>query len=278
MILECFNYYGFASLEDLRSELGRGLFKELEDFQKEFSKCVDNYRSPEYIWPRDPLHTWSRIWEYPHVLYHLRKYQQEIKHKNGVILDFGSGVTFFPFFLAREGFKVIATDIDPVCEKDFKKAIALMNMSNEQIDFILGKEDYIPLEDNSISCVYSISVIEHVKNIPQIIKEIHRVLIPDGLIILTFDVSLNEAHELSPQQFEILMSTLNKFFELMVPIRLVHPFDMLCSNKGPYPLYPEKTAVQKVLHFVKEIAKKILGRKSIPPLHLTCAGNVWRKK
>jgi len=54
--------------------------------------------------------------------------------------------------------------------------------------------------------------------------------------------------------------------------------DILCSNKGPYPLYPEKTAVQKALRFGKEIAKKILGRKSVPPLHLTCAGSVWRKK
>jgi SAM-dependent methyltransferase len=277
MIWQPFNYSGFASLEDLQSELWRRLFKELEDFQKEFSKCVDSYRSPEYLWPRDPLHTWSRVWEYPYVLYHLRKYQQVMKHKNEVILDLGSGVTFFPFFLAREGFKVIATDIDPVCEKDFKKAIALMNMSNEQIDFILGKEDYIPLEDNSISCVYSISVIEHVKNILQIIKEIHRVLIPDGLFILTFDVSLNRTYELSPENFEILLSSLNQYFESISPLRIVHPLDMLSSNQGPYPLYPEKTGLQKVLHFAKEIAKKILGRKSISPMHLACAGWVGRK-
>ena len=277
MIWQPFNYSGFASLKDLQSELWQRLFKELEDFQKEFSKCVDCYRSPEYIWPRDPLHTWSRVWEYPYVLYHLRKYQQAIKPKNEVILDFGSGVTFFPFFLAREGFKVIATDIDPVCEKDFKKAIALMNMSNEQIDFILGKENYIPLENNSISCIYSISVIEHVKNIPQIIKEINRVLIPDGLFIVTFDVSLNKTYELSAENFEILLSSLNQYFESISPLGLVHPLDMLYSNKGPYPLYSEKTALQKVLHFGKGIAKKILGRKSIPPMHLACAGWVERK-
>jgi ubiquinone/menaquinone biosynthesis C-methylase UbiE len=274
MIWQPFNYSGFASLKDLQSELWLRLFKELEDFQMEFSRCVDSYRSPEYIWPRDPLHTWSRVWEYPYVLYHLRKYQQAMKHKNEVILDLGSGVTFFPFFLAREGFKVIATDIDPVCEKDFKKAIEVMNMSYDQIDFLLGKEDYIPLEDNSIPCVYSISVIEHVKNIPQIIKEIHRVLIPDGLFILTFDVSLNRRCELSPEKFEILLSSLNQCFELVVPLKLVHPLDMLCSNKGPYPLYSQKTVVQKVLHSIKGIAKKIFGFQNV---HLACAGYVGKK-
>jgi hypothetical protein len=75
----------------------------------------------------------------------------------------------------------------------------------------------------------------------------------------------------------LLISTLKRHFESISPFRLVHPMDILNSNQGPYPLYPEKTGLQKVLHSVKEIAKKILGRKSISPMHLACAGWVRRK-
>jgi len=75
----------------------------------------------------------------------------------------------------------------------------------------------------------------------------------------------------------LLISTLKRHFECISPLRIVHPMDVLYSNKGPYPLYPEKTGLQKVLHFAKEIAKKILGRKSISPMHLACAGWVGRK-
>jgi len=89
--------------------------------------------------------------------------------------------------------------------------------------------------------------------------------------------NIKETLKLSPENFEILLSSLNQYFECISPLRLVHPMDILNSNQGPYPLYPEKTGLQKVLHFVKAIAKKILGRKSISPMHLACAGWVGRK-
>jgi len=284
MIHDPFNYSGFASLNDIASVVGRSLFKELEEFQKEFSIRVENFRSPEYSWPKDPLHTWSRVWEYPYVLYHLRKWKQKIETeidttpRNLTIVDLGSGVTFFPFFLARNGYKIKATDIDPVCEKDFKNAINLMNMSTEKIDFILCKEDYIPLNENSVSCVYSISVIEHVKNISPVIKEVHRVLEPNGLFILTFDIALTEGHELSPQRFNIFLSTLNKYFEFIATVRIVHPLEVLCSSNGPFPLHPERTLLKEILHFGNKIAKRILRIKRTLPLHLACAGCVVRKK
>ena len=50
-------------------------------------------------WVADPLHHWSRQWEYPFVL-------REIEHFAGgandlplKILDAGSGITFFPYYV-----------------------------------------------------------------------------------------------------------------------------------------------------------------------------------
>ena len=49
-------------------------------------------------WVSDPFHQWSRQWEYPYALAQLEK--RIASAQTTRILDAGSGVTFFPYFLA----------------------------------------------------------------------------------------------------------------------------------------------------------------------------------
>jgi SAM-dependent methyltransferase len=69
---------------------------------------------------------------------------------------------------------------------------------NEQIDvFYDGKR--IPFSDGSFDCVFSSEVFEHVFNLPDVLREINRVLQMGGLILVTCPFAISE-HEV-PNDF-----------------------------------------------------------------------------
>ena len=51
-------------------------------------------------WVRDPLHSWSRGWEYTFVATAIRKYAP--RDQDIVLLDVGSGVTFIDWLVAYD--------------------------------------------------------------------------------------------------------------------------------------------------------------------------------
>src|SRR5690349_2142457 len=112
-----FEHIGLAARSDFDSSDWREIFATLERQQMEFLAKEPLFRSKEYPWPRDPLHCWSRAWEYPYAYYHLREWRRGWP-KTGLplVVDVGSGVTFFPFSVAELGCHVVCTDPDPVCQ------------------------------------------------------------------------------------------------------------------------------------------------------------------
>src|SRR5258708_6380117 len=118
-----FNRSGLAALSDLSTPEWRRLFAMLEEEQAGFLAREGDFRGPMYKWPRDPLHWWSRAWEYPYVYFHLQR-QRELWDAEYVpwVVDLGSGVTFFPFAAARLGYRVTCADIDPICSRDLSRA------------------------------------------------------------------------------------------------------------------------------------------------------------
>src|SRR5579864_9488916 len=97
-LINPFDRNGLAKLSDIHSIEWQSSFQYLEKSQDEFRAKEKTFRSPEYIWPRDPLHCWSRIWEYPYVY---RNIQNLAAGSPFRIADIGSGVTFFPFVVAK---------------------------------------------------------------------------------------------------------------------------------------------------------------------------------
>ncbi len=136
-----------------------------------------------YKWIKDSFNQWSRIYEYPYCFEILKN---EIAD-GARVLDAGSGVTFFPFFLNSK-YKVTCIDQD-----DYSNIFDSINVSEKtDVSFIRSGLHTIPIPDNSFDAIYCISVLEHTDEYDTILKELYRLLKPQGLLIATFDISLDD--------------------------------------------------------------------------------------
>jgi SAM-dependent methyltransferase len=266
---------GLAALSDLDSPEWRQIFELLEGEQALFLEHESEFRSPEYIWPRDPLHNWSRIWEYPYVMHHLQSFGYDWKRTTPAkVVDLGSGVTFFPFAVAKKGFEVICTDVDPICEKDLKRAIPRVEHGTGRVSFRLSNGSSLPFEDCEADAVYCISVLEHVPNLDCTVREIARILKPEGLLLLTVDLDLRGDFDLGVKQQQRLVCSLGEYFEFRCPEVTLHPADVLNSVNGPFG-YKPPVGWRRARFLAKErIMKRILGRKPKPlvPFFLAVQG------
>jgi SAM-dependent methyltransferase len=163
-------------------------------------------------WALDQLRLWSRRWEYPFVAQRLISFAEQ--HPGGClkILDAGSGVTYFPYFIVDRlpQAEFTCCDYDPTYEDQFEQ---INRQRNEQrVRFLQADLRRIPLPDASIDAVCCISVLEHTDNYPQILKEFARVLKPGGLFVLTFDLSLDGKFPLSKSQAAEMLRILRESF------------------------------------------------------------------
>ena len=108
------------------------------------------------------------------------------KELKGVMMDFGCGSKPYKSLFDVE--KYIGIDFENPGHPHI----------NEQIDvFYDGKK--IPFSDEYFDSVFSSEVFEHVFNLDEILKEINRVMKPDGLMLITCPFSICE-HEV-PRDF-----------------------------------------------------------------------------
>jgi SAM-dependent methyltransferase len=146
-------------------------------------------------WGRDPFRLWSRRWEYPYAAQRLLEFLARAPSRaNGDVhlLDAGSGVTYFPhYILSRERrTRVWCADAD----SSYASALASINAASPQpprLHFLATALQRLPLDDGQMDAIACISVLEHTEHHRQIVDELHRVLRPGGLLVLTFDVSLD---------------------------------------------------------------------------------------
>lgn len=232
-----FERCGLASLEDMESPDLKAVMTKLERVQDDFLSREETFRSPDYSWPRDALHFVARPWEYSYVFSNLCEWRSQHSDKSKLrVMDFGSGVTFFPFALAREDMEVTAVDVDPVVGRDFKQAIRTTPAPAGALRFVLSSEgNRVPEQDSSFSCIYSVSVLEHVPDRIAALRELKRLLQPGGLLIATFDVSLRGRNDFDPDRFYEFMAFVRREFELVWPERTIHPNSLLTCYNGPYP-------------------------------------------
>ncbi len=277
MFHEPFDYSGYANIRDLDSKIWANIYSILESYQSFFLEKEHLYRSKEYKWPSESLKHWSRVWEYPYILYNLKK----IKEQNGFnfhILDVGSGVTFFPFYLCSENFKITMTDIDKIAEQDNNKAIEIFNMNRDDINFQLCTESSLPFDSNTFDVVTSISVIEHISNLENTIIEINRVLKSKGYLILTYDIDLGGTHELKPEKFYNFQDILDKYFNLVNNQLISHPNDILTNKRTLYPDFLFSNSFDSKFKKLKNNIKDILKIKYYKPGYLACSAGLYQKK
>lgn len=271
---------GLGALSDLELPEYKQLFSRLEREQERFLAAENRFRSPGYKWPRDPLHCWSRIWEYPYVFHHLandiRSYPPG---RCARVVDLGSAVTFFPFSIAQLGCHVDCLDIDPSCGPDIEKAASLVDHQLGSIDFGLISNDRFPLQDGETDALYCVSVLEHIPDSEKTVNEIVRVLRPGGLLILTIDVDLCGYVDIGVSKYRRLREALAKHFEFVEPEITIHPLDMLRATNSPRP-YLTYSLWKKCKFHAKVRMRPLFGKRPMPPVlpDLAVWAGVLRKR
>lgn len=203
---------GIPSEWDYKRLIESDDFREMESFSERFltsnRSILQQYAKK---WVRDSLHQWSRQWEYPYVFSSLES--SVISAQTLRILDAGSGITFFPYYV-KEKFEPAEVYC---CDSD-QSLTALYRTINDGVStgvaFSNADMRKTPYEDDWFDAVYCISVLEHTIDFEEIIDDFHRVLKPGGRLIVTFDISLDGTRDISPERAAKLLYALNKKFDM----------------------------------------------------------------
>ena len=256
---------GLASLGDLEAEPTRASLRAPEAVSREFDRWAPRFRRPDYQWPADPLPTWSRVWEYPYVYHRLSTWQTaQPPTARPCAVGVGSGVTFFPFAVAQPGPEVIATDIDPVAERDLGRAISCVGVQPGTLSFRLAQAARLPFPDRGADAVCCISILEHVADPHQFIEEVYRTLRPRGSFLLTCDLDLRpDGARVSAGDRGGLPPWIRDRFASVHGDVEVRACDVLTGANGPYPFRAaRRTPARLVAHFLKQwVVKPLLGRR-----------------
>lgn len=144
---------------------------------------------------------------------HLTRYMSAQELVSGkVVLDVASGSGYGTKMLAEKAAKVYGVDINEDAVEYSKQ-----NYGGANIEYLVGDGELIPLEDNSVDVVTTFETIEHVPNYEKFVKEIKRVLKPDGLALVSTpnDLEFAEGNHFHLHEFEYseLVSLLKKDFK-----------------------------------------------------------------
>lgn len=94
------------------------------------------------------------------------------------VLDLGCGLGDFAGELAAHGASVTGCDVA-------ETALALARGRHPGIEFVLSGEEELPFADESFDVVWAGEVLEHVQDGLGLLGEVHRVLRPDGRLLLS---------------------------------------------------------------------------------------------
>lgn len=96
-----------------------------------------------------------------------------------IVLDLGCGAGSFACEIQQAGYDAVGMDLS-------EKAVAFARRRHPHVRFeVLHADGTIPAPDRTFAAVWSSEVIEHVFDVGAYLREIHRVLQPNGLLVLT---------------------------------------------------------------------------------------------
>src|SRR5439155_1986306 len=199
---------------ELDAHLKNEEYRRHVEFNRQFldknSAAMDQYGK---LWAKDTFRLWSRRWEYPFVAQRVIEFaRKQAEDKPFRLLDAGSGVTYFPYFIRAEvpPAEVTCFDSNPSYHPIF--AAVNQTMGESKVKFEEGWLQKLPFGDDSFDAVCCISVLEHTSNYAEILDEFARVLRPGGLLVLSFDLSLDGRFELPRAVAADLLSELSRKF------------------------------------------------------------------
>lgn len=169
------------------------------------------------LWGQDPFMLWSRRWEYPFEAQKVLDYTAKNPDRPLTMLDGGSGVTYVPYMLceASPNLSVVCCDTNVSYAPMFAKIN--MELGTDSVTFQEAMLQKLPYPDAGLDILCCMSVLEHTDNYGQIVAEFARVLKPGGLLVLTFDLSLDDKFTLTRAQARDLLSGVLAKFDVDVP-------------------------------------------------------------
>lgn len=205
---------GIPAIEDYKRLLETPFFRTMETFSNAFVQ-KNAFLKSHYKWVDDPLHQWSRQWEYSYVYSSIKKYaaDQTIPYSPIKVLDAGSGITFFPYYMANtiENLDITCCDSDGELAPLFDQVNQSTGVG-ERMKFVRTDLHTLPSEDNSMDAIYCISVLEHTRSYAKILDEFRRILRPEGCLVLTFDIGLDGVSDISPESARALLGEVKRRF------------------------------------------------------------------
>lgn len=159
-----------ANLQEMFSPAWRSFMDELNTFARPLGLR-------EFV-------TWSKIWEYPALW---RGGLDKVDWRNARLLDIGSELSPLPWWLAMKGAHVtlVETSSDFISHWEFVKR----SLGNPRVDWVITQDAHLPAATASVDAVTSLSVIEHQPDKALAVAEVARVLKPNGLFALSFDIA-----------------------------------------------------------------------------------------
>jgi SAM-dependent methyltransferase len=181
------------------------------------------------LWAKDTFRLWSRRWEYPFVAQRVIEFARgrPDQTKPFRLLDAGSGVTYFPYFVCAEvpGTEVTCFDANRAYRPMFEAVNRATPGAN--VRFVEGMLQKMPFDAAAFDAVCCISVLEHTGNYSEILDEFRRVLRPGGLLVLTFDLSLDGKFELPHDRAASLLTELGRIFKVPDGVDLGRELDRM---------------------------------------------------
>jgi 2-polyprenyl-3-methyl-5-hydroxy-6-metoxy-1,4-benzoquinol methylase len=272
---------GYARLSHFNSPLWKSVFRELESTSDAFKNLVWANGPEGYAWPLDPLHSWSRAWEYPFVATHLSKRRHAaVAGDHPVsdnlpklkILDVGAAVTFFSAYLAQQGIDLTNFDYDESMIPRFERVFARIRNQMKLSDvprYVAGDARDTKLPGQSFDGILCISVLEHIPHWERALTEFVRLLRPGGFLILTFDVQLTGKPDgLNAADTTRLLNYLDGQMR-QITVQNDIPKDVLHMYNSPYPAFrsPGILGIKRLLRPLKHAIK--------PADNLCVYGGVW---
>ncbi len=227
---------GVPTLAEVERLLGEPLYADLcganDAFLDRHARALARYGRK---WGASPMQGWSRRWEYPYVAQRVLEFLRG-QQGGAKVLDAGSGITFFPYYLCQQapGTEITCCDLARSYAPVYDKINAA---TDARVRFVQAMLQQLPLDADSVDAIYCISVLEHTGNYGAILDEFARVLRPGGLLVITFDISLDGRTDIAPAGARALLEEAGRRFDLPAGLgvaaefeRLQRPGDLLTTD------------------------------------------------
>ncbi len=119
------------------------------------------------------------------------------KLQKGRALDLGAGRGISSYALARDGWQVVALELDPSPVVGIGAILELVRESGAPISAIKGDAGVLPFNDGTFDLAYGRQVLHHACDLPSLCREVARVLKPGGRFVATREHVISKPEDLN---------------------------------------------------------------------------------